>query len=168
MWLSGHVARSEGVLRGSLGVGFGTRGTLRRSFEGVFQCGLWDTWHTPKEFRRGLSVWASGHVAHSEGVPKGWLLVWALGTRGTLGMHPEVFSLGTRLPGHVESSGDIRRVALGLGFWDTWRAREVPGGSSRLELSGHVAYPERSRGNYRLGSLGRAGLLGWAQVGHWI
>src|SRR6266508_4621853 len=61
----GHVSHSEGVPKGSLGVGFGTRGTLRRSSKG------------------GLSVWASGHVAHSEGVPKGSFGV-GFGTRGTL------------------------------------------------------------------------------------
>src|SRR6266540_3992198 len=85
VWFSGHVARSEGVPKGSLGVGFGTRGMLRRSSEGVSRCGLRDTWHAPKELRRGLSV-------------------WSLGTRGTLGMHPERFSLGARLPGHVAIS----------------------------------------------------------------
>src|SRR5206468_1339622 len=95
VWLSGHVARSEGVPKGSLGVVFGTRGALRRSSAGVSRCGVRDKWHAAEEFRREL-------------------LVWALGTRGVPGM--------------------------------------LPGGE----------------GDYRLGSLGRAGLSGWAQVGHWI
>src|SRR6266540_921629 len=91
----------------SLGVAFGTRGVLRRSSEGVSRCGLRDTWHAPKEFRRGLSAglrdaWHSpkefrrggswfghsGHVAHSECI---WRDFPDLGTRarGTLRMHPE-------------------------------------------------------------------------------
>src|SRR6266540_4188076 len=70
VWLSGHVARSEGNPKGSLGVAFGTHGTLRRKTEGVSRCGFRDTWHAPKEIRRGFSVWLSGHVAPSEGNPK--------------------------------------------------------------------------------------------------
>src|SRR6266540_4016082 len=40
VWLSGHVVCSEGVPKGSLGVGFGTRGMLRRSSEGSFGVGF--------------------------------------------------------------------------------------------------------------------------------
>src|SRR6266542_671985 len=57
VWLSGHVAHSEGVPKGSLGVGFGTRGMLRRNPEG----GSW--------------FGHSGHVAHSECIRRdfpGW------------------------------------------------------------------------------------------------
>src|SRR6266540_2187909 len=83
---------TRGMLRrnpkGSLGVAFGTRGTLRRNSEGVSRCGFRDTWHAPKEFRRGLSVWALGHVACSEGIPKGSLGV-GFGTRGMLRRNPE-------------------------------------------------------------------------------
>src|SRR5437868_591372 len=52
VWASGHVACSEGVPKGSLGVGFGTRGVLRWGSEGVSRCGLRDTWQAPKGFRR--------------------------------------------------------------------------------------------------------------------
>ena len=128
-------------------MGFETRGMLRRG-------GSW--------------FGHSGHVAHSECIQRdfpglGTRDTWhtlnasggifsrreASGTRGELGRHPEGGSqLG--FPGHVASSGGSR------------------GKFSRLELLGRVAYPERSRGDYRLGSLGRAGLSGWAQVGRWI
>src|SRR6266540_921632 len=136
----GHVARSEGVPKGSLGVGFGTRGTLRRSSEGVSRCGLRDTWHAPKEFRRGLSVWASRHVACSEGVPKGSLGV-GFGTRGMLRRSSEGVSrrgFGTR--------GTLRRssegVALGLGTRDTWHTRNAYGGIFPIWALGHVAHSE--------------------------
>src|SRR6266508_1081756 len=95
----------------------------RRVPGGVSRCGL------------------SGHVVHSHGIRRvalgvgfrdtwharktsgGWHSVWASGTRGMLGRHPEG---GTRcgLPGHVARSEEIPRVVLGVGFRDTWHARK--------------------------------------------
>src|SRR6266540_1020684 len=128
---SGHVAHSEGIPKG--GSWFGHSGhvayseCIRRDFPGL---GTRDTWHTRNAsggVALGLGTRDTWHTRNASG---GIFPVWALGTRGTLGMHPEGFSLGARLSGHVESSGDIRRVALGLGFRDTWRAWEDPGESS--------------------------------------
>src|SRR5438128_313832 len=101
--------------------------------------------------RRGLSLWLSGHVARSECIRRevlglGTRDTWhtrnasggifsrreAFGTRGELGRHPEGGSWGGFL-GHVVSSGGSR------------------GKFSRLELSGRVAYPERSRGGLPAG-----------------
>src|SRR6266540_3238647 len=75
-------------------------------------------------------------------------VVLRLGTRGILGRHPEGFSRfghsrhvalseGSRgrfprfgLSGRVAHSHGIRRVALGVGFRDTWHApKENPKGS---------------------------------------
>src|SRR6266540_4487921 len=151
----GHVARSEGVPKGSLGVGFGTRGTLRRSSEGVSRCGLRDTWHAPKEFRRGLSVWASGHVACSEGVPKGSLGV-GFGTRGMLrrssegvsrcGLRdtwhaPKEFRRGLSVwaSGHVAYSEGVPKGSLGVGVGTRGMLRRSSEGVSRFGHSGHVA-----------------------------
>src|SRR6266540_7364273 len=82
--------------------------------------GTRDTWLTRNGpggfFRRGRS----GHVACSEG-----FRTWSHG-------------LGTW--GHVVRSEGFRRVALGVGFGDTWHSPKVsPKGSSRWGLRGHVA-----------------------------
>ena len=131
VWLSGHVARSEGVSKG--GSWFGHSGhvayseCIRRDFPGL---GTRDTWHTQNASGGFFQREAFGTWGALEGCLGNVLPVGSLWTRGVPGM--------------------------------------LPGRLSRLELSGRVAYPERSRGDYRLGSLGRAGLSGWAQVGCWI
>src|SRR6266508_823769 len=65
---------------------------------GVSRCGLSGTWRTRK-------------------VSGGWLSVWALGTCGELGRHPEG---GSRfgLPGHMANSEGFQRVLSVLGFRD--------------------------------------------------
>src|SRR5438105_13073652 len=72
---------------------------------------------------------------HSRKVSGGWLSVWAFGTRGTLGRYPEG---GSRcgLLGHVALSEGIRRVALDVGFPDTWHSRKVSGGWLSVWASG--------------------------------
>ena len=85
VWLSGHVARSEG------------------KSEGVSRCGFWDTWHAPKEIRRGLSVWLSGHEAYPE-CSRG---DWPLDGRPTTGMDLLVRtdrSIGRRWPSDLGST----------------------------------------------------------------
>ena len=68
--------------------------------------GFRDTWHTRK---------ASRGFSQRE----------ALGTRGTLGRHPEG-SLGARLSGHVAYSEGFRGDSPGWSSRDAWRTRNAP------------------------------------------
>ena len=89
MWALGHVARSKGVPKGSLGVGFGTCGVLRRGSEGSLGVGFGQA---PKGFRKGSLGVGFRDTWHTPKVSGGWLLVWALGTCGTRGRLPEGLS----------------------------------------------------------------------------
>src|SRR5438128_6329181 len=121
-------------------------------------------------------------------------VVLRLGTRGTLGRHPEGFSRFGH-SGHVAYSEDIRRDSPGLGTRDTWHFRKAPGeGSPGLgsrdawrtrTVSGgwHSVWASGTRGTLRRvlkGSLGRGFRDTWhapkgsegvsrsGGPGHWI
>src|SRR6266498_2523938 len=68
---SGHVACSEGFRTGLTAWALRARGALERLPEGGSRCGLGDTWHSTKGFRR-----RSFGRACSEGVPKGGAFGW--------------------------------------------------------------------------------------------
>ena len=85
VWLSGHVAYSEGFRRGSLGVGFRNTWHAPKDSEGVSRCGLSGHLARSEGFRRGGSWFGhSGHVAHSEDIRGD-----SPGTCGELGRLPE-------------------------------------------------------------------------------
>src|SRR6266508_4301372 len=100
--------------------------SLRRNPEGSLGVGFRDTWHTPKESEGVSRCGLSGHVAHSEGLRRGFS-VWAFGTRGTLRRNPKgALGVGFRDTWHTpkESKG----VSPGLGTQDTWRSRKASEG----------------------------------------
>src|SRR5438128_1041627 len=79
-----------------------------KGFGWVSRCGLRETWHAPKEFRRvalGLGTRDTWHTRNASGGI--FSRREASGTRGELGRHPEG---GSRLgfSGHVASSGGSR------------------------------------------------------------
>ena len=89
-------------------------------------------WNCLNRLEKGFNL--PGHVSHLAST-RGGLSVWALGACGALGRYPGgVSRLGHS--GHVASSGNIRRVALGLGFWDTWQTRKASGGFSQRQAFG--------------------------------
>src|SRR5436190_735618 len=98
-------------------------------------------WNCLNRLEKGFLL--LGHVSHPKGT-RGGLSVWALGACGALGRHPEGLSaqaLGTR--------GELARHLEGLSVRALGTRGELGrclGGVSRCRLSGHMAYPECSRG----------------------
>src|SRR5438132_9575842 len=95
----------------------------------------------------------SGSIRDSRGV--------SLGTRGLLGVLPEVvYGSGTRR--HVPLSENFRRVCcLGFGTRDRWRARAASGGIlPAWGIRGHVACSEgRTEGSLGAASKGLRGSI---------
>ena len=130
-----------------------------------------DAWHSRTASGGIYPLGHSGHVALSHGIRR-VDSASALGTRGTSrtaseglsrlrhsGIRRVALGVGFRDTWHAPKGslgvafgtrGTLRRTSEGVswcGFWDTWHApKEIRRGLS-VWLSGHVAYPECSRGD---------------------